>query len=729
LSNSFIYFLVNELIELSATLHFGVIVKSAKLNLVESSLSHTPPSTEVTPEEKAFLSKSLFPKDHAIGEEKVREVSKDLLVNRLNFVNFQEEHIRFIFRHRDSNQYTFISAIPQPCSGVKLKCRWSDSYDVNFLIKTHDLNYILVPWGEKFIQFIPKEIDLKNKGCYLTLPSIGHEFSRRRVERLHCTGISVRLVQDYNELSGSLSDYSASSFRVEIFNDSHHDFELIDVDRPVSIHFYTDRQAVFSGECYVIRADSNYNSRNYVLEPINSEVPYCRRAKYRSERQELHPTPRIIIRHPLTKRKLNLKVVDLSGSGFSIEEEEKSASLLPGLILRDATLDFFGVFKMTCSAKVVFKRSIKDDDITDRIKCGLAFIDVKAKDHVKLLGILDQLKYNDAYVCNKVDLDALWEFFFDTGFIYPGKYALIAKNKNEIKKTYTKLYINSPEIARHFVYQENGRILGHMATIRFWDNAWLIHHHAAKKSTRKKAGMIVLDQIGRFGHNTFRFQGMYMDYLVCYFRPQNRFPNRIFGGVARHINDPKGCSLDLFSYVKRPITADATHSLPGGWELSPVCDTDMDDLASWYMKMSGGLMLKAFNLDPSNWTKDKICAEFRSHGFRRERYLFALERYGKLKAIFLVNLSDIGLNLSSLTHCINAFILDPKNLPPTVLFNAFHCAEKVVGSYDLPALVYPFSYVEKNSITSEKEYYLWVFHMHSQSQTYFKYTSRLMKYV
>ena len=704
-------------------------MKSTKLNLAVSSQDDKTPSTEVTPEEKAILAKSVSPEGNLISEETVPEVSRDLLVNRLNFVNFQENHIRFIFRHRNSNQYSFILAFPQPCSGIKLKCQWVESSNVTFLIKTHDLTYILVPWGEKFIQFIPKDIEFKNEGCCLTLPNIGHEFSRRRVERLHCTGISVRLVQGSNEFSGSLLDYSASSFRVDFSTGPHHDFESIAINRPVIIHFSSGCQTLFSGKCYVIRSNSNFNSHSYVLEPINIEVPYCRRAKYRSERQELHPTPSIIIRHPLTKKNLNLKVVDLSGSGVSVEEEEKSASLLPGLILRDAELNFLGIFKMTFTAKVVFRRSISVDDNTNRIVCGLAFIDVKAKDHVKLLGILDQIKYKDAYVCNKVHLDALWEFLFDTGFIYPGKYALIAKNKNEIKRTYTKLYINSPDIARHFVYQENGRILGHMATIRFWDNAWLIHHHAAKKSTHKKAGMIVLDQIGRFSHNTFRLHGMHMDYLVCYFRPQNRFPNRIFGGVARHINDPKGCSLDLFSYVKRSIVFDKTHSLSGGWELSPACDMDMCDLASCYAKLSGGLMLKAFNLDASNWREEKICAEFKSHGFKRERYLFALKRKSKLKAILLVNISDIGLNLSGLTHCINAFILDSKNLSPEVLYTAFHCAEKVVGQSDLPALIFPISYVEENSIVSEKEYYLWVFHARSQGQTYFKYTNRLMKYI
>ena len=70
--------------------------------------------------------------------------------------------------------------------------------------------------------------------------------------------------------------------------------------------------------------------------------------------------------------------------------------------------------------------------------------------------MLHQVQNRNSYVCNDLDLDALWDFLFETGFIYPKKYALIHANKEQIKQTYQKLYTRSPEIARHFVYQENG---------------------------------------------------------------------------------------------------------------------------------------------------------------------------------------------------------------------------------------------------------------------------------
>ena len=685
--------------------------------------------TEVTLQEKQLLTDSAMLKDDANNAGISRKVSLELLVNRLNLTHFLERCIQVHFAHRQSGRRLLIPAFPQPCSGSKLECLWAEATDVPRLLRTHELKYILVPRGEKFIQSIPEVIVLNARGCRFGLPGISREITHRRIERQRGRGISVAVVQNSCSFSGTLLDFTAASFRAELTAEPPQSFEWIDINQPLQVLFHSGHQTLFSGECRVLRSTPGRSVRSYVLEPLKSEVRRYRKAEFRSQRQTLRPSPNIIFRHPLTQKRLDLKVVDLSGSGFSVEEEECSASLMPGLILPEAELHFAGIFKMTCTVQVVFRRVIGADKKNGRIRCGLALIDVAAKDHVKLLGMLHQVKDKNAYVCNDLDLEALWDFLFETGFIYPGKYALIAKNKKEIKETYAKLYTRSPDIARHFVYQDNGVILGHMATIRFWENAWLIHHHAARKSALNKAGLIVLDQIGRFGHDTFRIRGMHMDYLVCYFRPQNRFPSRIFGGVARHINDPKGCSLDLFAFVKRTEAGETSPALPRGWELSPAEATDLDDLGQYYEKVSGGLMLKALDLEPSSWKEEALCTEFQSHGFKRERHLLGLRENGRLKAVLLVNVSDIGLNLSDLTHCINAWVLDPGSLPPEVLSAALRLVEKAAGQSGLSALIFPMSYVEENSIPFEKAYHLWVFHMHTQSQTYFKYLSRLMKYV
>lgn len=690
-------------------------------------------SSEVgSQERKALFAQAAPESSQSISENNGRKIPLDHLINRLNFINFQEGHIQLHFTHRTSDRNLLIPAFPLPCFGPVLDCVWSGESDGTTFGQDYHLRYILVPHGDKYIRSVPEVIEINTGCCRLALPSTSREISHRRIERQRCQDISVHLIQNGSTFSGSLLDFTASSFRVEIRLEPSLDLDGIDAALPVHVIFHSGKQTLYSSECRIIRTirtTSERTSRSYVLEPLKQEAQRYRKAEFRSERQILNPSPNIIFRHPLTQRRVELKAVDISGSGFSVEEEENASVLMPGLILPEIELSFGNIFKLKCSVQVVFRKPQAGHEVRQRVRCGLALIDVTAQDHIKLLGLLHQVKNKSAYVCNDIDLEALWDFLFETGFIYPSKYALIEKNKKEIKETYAKLYTRSPDIARHFICQENGVILGHMATIRFWENTWLIQHHAARKSALNRAGLIVLDQIGSFGHNSFRIRGMHMDYLVCYYRPQNRFPSRIFGGVARYINNPKGCSLDLFAFVKRAEPDQKHPVLPREWELLPAESADIDALRPWYEKVSGGLMLKALDLENSSWKEEELCSEYQSHGFKRERHFFALRKNGQLKAMLLVNISDIGLNLSDLTHCINALVLDPDNLPTEVLKAALRLAEEAVEQSELPALIYPMSYVEANAVPFEKAYFLWVFHMHTQSQIYFKYLSRLMQYV
>lgn len=688
-------------------------------------------STEVTALEKEMLAESIPGRSRPAQESIGCKIGLHHLINRLNFINFQDGRIQLCCSHRPSGRSRLVPAFPLPCSGSVLECRWAGEPDAASLGRDDELKCILVPHGEKFIQAAAEMIEVHAGGCRLALPAVSREISHRRIERQRCQGITVHLIQNGASFSGSLLDFSASSFRVELPFGPSRNFAEMEASQPVQVVFHSGRQTLYSSECRIIRTTqpaAERKTRSYVLEPLKQVVQRYRKAEFRSQRQTLNPSPNIIFRHPLTQKWVDLKAIDISGSGFAVEEEEAASVLMPGLLLPKIQLCFGSIFKLTCSVQVVSRKPPAGHMARRRVRCGLALTDIAAQDHIKLLGVLHQAQNRNAYVCNEIDLNALWDFLFETGFIYPSKYTLIEKNKKEIKNTYARLYTRSPDIARYFICQEDGVILGHMATIRFWENAWLIHHHAARRSAATRAGLIVLDQIGRFGHDSFRIRGMHMDYLVCYYRPENRFPSRIFGGVAGYINNPKGCSLDLFAFVKPPIAAAAPPQLPPGWELAPIGAADLAALRQAYERQSGGLMLKALDLESSSWREKKLCSEFQRHGFKRERHLFCLKARGRPQALLLVNISDIGLNLSDLTHCLNAIVLDPQGLPANVLLDALRLAEAAAGQADLPALIFPMSYVEQQAIPFEKAYYLWVFHMHTQSQAYFRYLSRLKRH-
>jgi hypothetical protein len=679
--------------------------------------------TEVTSQEKNLLA---TPAESAKPQPAGRKITRELLVNRLNLINFQDGCIQARFAHREYSQDVLVPAWPQPCSGEELVCTWPDGSDMDRLLQTHDLKDLLVPRGEKFIRSTPTVVAIDLQGARLTLPEVSYEVSQRLVERQNCRNISVTLIQNSSTFAGALLDFSAFSFRVSLTATAPQRFDWIDPALPVNIIFYAGKQTFYSGECRIVRQTQGAAARSYVLEPLKQEIQRYRRAEIRSQRQQLNPSPNLICRHPLTGKRVDLKVADLSGSGFAVEEDLQSAVLLPGLILPAIELHFANSFKLTCSAQVVFRKEVERRDAR-RIRCGLALIDMSAQDHIKLLAMLHQGRDGNSYICNDLDLEALWDFLFESGFIYPSKYAHLQKNKKKIRETYEKLYTRSPNIARHFVYQDSGVILGHMAMIRFWANTWLIHHHAARKSALNKAGLVVLDQIGRFTHDTFRFSALHMDYLACYYRPQNKFPQKIFGGFAQFIGNPKGCSIDPFAYVSAWRTDGA--ALPEGWALSAATPPDQEELQSYYEHVSGGLMLKAMDLEPGACAEEEINREFRDHGFRRERHLFALKHAHRLKAFVVASVADIGLNLSDLTNCIHAVVIDAEGLTRQVFAAAAAETCRLTGQEDVPALVYPVACAQGMELPYDKVYHLWSFHIYGQGQNYLKYLSRLTKYV
>jgi len=523
-------------------------------------------------------------------------------------------------------------------------------------------------------------------------------------------------------------DFNGYSFNVKLKAVPPQTFEWLNPVHSANIILSDGAVTIYSGECKIIRYFQGLNTRNYILKPLKQEIQRFKQKEYRSERHKLTPSPNITFQHPFTKRRVDLKIVDLSGSGFSVEEDERRTTLLPGMILPELSLNFSNNHKIKCSAQVVFRKPVVESNGGKWIKSGVALLDMDIQDHLKLIAMLHQAKNKNSYICNHVDLDALWNFFFETGFIYPDKYAVLQKNKKQIKETYAKIYTRNPHIARHFIYQDKGTIYGHMAMIRFYENAWMIHHHAARKSSAKKAGLIVLDQIGRMINDSHRLYSLHMDYALCYYRPDNKFPSRVFGGAAKSIKDPKGCSLDGFACFHVNNRSRSIPDLPESWRISETQPEDLEELADFYEHTSGGLMLEAIDLKPEKMDCSDLSNEYRQLGLTRVRHLYSLKKNGQLKAVLLANLSDIGLNLSDITNCVKVFVTNKAEFSAGILQAAISKVADITGKEDFPTLLYPAAFADEQKIPYEKIYNLWTLNL-QYSDPYFKYLGRLLRFI
>ncbi|MFC1837753.1 PilZ domain-containing protein, partial [Thermodesulfobacteriota bacterium] len=344
----------------------------------------------------------------------------------------------------------------------------------------------------------------------------------------------------------------------------------------------------------------------------------------------------------------------------------------------------------------------------------------------RLSSFLHQAMNKNSQVCTKVNLDELWGFFFESGFVYPQKYFFIHSNREKFEEVYRKLYENDSDIAINFIYQDKGEIFGHMSMFRFYEKSWIINHHAANSARSSRAGLVVLEQIGRYINEFHRLPSTRMDYVACYFRPENRFPNLVFGGAAKRSSD--GCTMEDFAYMhvnKKSLN----DQLPAeSWSLEKAAENDIRDLTAYYDQKYGGLTLKALDIDKFRPDLDtRLNEEFKSVGFKRDRVLYALKYQGDLVAVFMVNVTELGMNMSDLTNGIHVFVVDEDRLPSQELHSCLARLSSYYEHNNLSILVYPKLYAENNAIPFDKTYSFWVLDVDKSSDEYFKHVHKLIK--
>ncbi len=644
-----------------------------------------------------------------------KRVKRSDLLNLFNLVNFLEGTVFVRFRHRGQGNMLFLQAHPLPCSGETLVCRWIAPGLSLKRLDSYDCDSLVLIDGHNRVSVAAEVLSIDSDGVSFRIPVSGYENSIRAMDRHSCEGITARIIQAGMSFEGSLEDFNAVSFRLEIEEPSSASFRWINAEQPVMALFSRGATLLYSGECLVTRVDKGYSRHLFVLAPNFTGIRRYKAREYRCKRQVLLPAPVVRFRHSLTDKQVYLQVENISGTGICVEEFLERSFLIPGMIIQELSLEIANSFILKCRAQVLYRNVTRKDDERYVVRCGIVFLDLQPDDQVRLAAIIHQSADSRLRVCSSVEMDELWRFFFESGFIYPSKYLSLQARKEEFKRTYNKLYLESSSIARHFFFQDKGQIFGHMSMLRFYPNSWIIHHHAASRSGYGLAGVGVLDEMGRFTNDVHLHPGAHMDYLMCYYRRENRFPNRVFGNVAHDVADKKGSSLDAFAYLHLPEKPE-DESEP--FQLFPARDEDLQELARRYESMSGGLMLDALDLCAISGSDTGISEEYARQGFRRERHVFCLKHGGKLLAVLLLTISDLGLNLSNLTNCIHALIMEPDQLDPKTLFSSLHALRAHYGQDEPPVLVFPENYLEQHSIPFEKKYILWVLDT-SYSDAYF----------
>jgi len=630
-----------------------------------------------------------------------KTINQKKLINLWNHHHFTDGIVYVQLHHYKYKEDILVRAHPEPCSSGSMTCRWPEesrgitgNADILNIIITDGLSVFLIPTRIK---------DVQKDHFTIHLPDKGYILGQRRSRRYLCRGIEAKVVQNGFEAQGRLVDFSAMAFAVEVIPKAAGSFRWFNADNPATIELYENEQMILSVSCNCIRQTSDQATRNIVFTPEINQMSRFLKKKFRNPRVEITPLPNITFDHPAIRKKVQLDIYNLSTSGFAVYVSAEEDVLMAGMIIPDLTINYGGALKIQCKAQVLYRHAYKKKSI----HYGFVILDMDVASYDRLSHIIINAIDSGIHIADNVDVDQLWEFLFESGFIYPKKYDLVKNCRQHIKETYRRLYRDNPELIAQMTYQRNGRIYGHVSMLRSYERTWMVHHLAAIKLNNKRTGLQILKQIVRYFDGLYRLPAFGMDYLMFYFRPENGFPDHFFGGFARHLNNPRACSLDLFSCLIYP-TSGVTQSLPEGWSLEPFIPTDFGEIERFYRNVSGGLLLEVLRLDKEQEDTESLSHLYARHGFKRSYQSFSLKEKGMLKAVLIVNQSDPGISLSDFLNGIKILVNDAAGLPWAALSSAI---SQLAGSFTIdkiPILVYPSSYLEAKMVPFEKQYNLWI---------------------
>jgi Acetyltransferase (GNAT) family len=656
------------------------------------------------------------------GFNNAKRITRKKLIDYLNYINFSEGEIIVVFEHSKYHEIVTRQVKPVPCQGEVVSALWNSPADFSESMRDYQVHCFLIEKKREIILAQCQKVEIDPQGITLTVPEFGFELFLRKANRYPGRDIRVQLIQGGILFSGRLAVFSVKSFLVEIFSGDGISLKWINTECPVQIIFQEEGKIFYSRECRIVKQKGNLSSSILVLQPSQEPMSRFKKREFRAPRQTLHPSPGIYFSHPLINQVVKLNICDLSTSGFSVEEEEESSTLLPGMIIPEIRMELASTTSLSLKAQVIYKNKI-DDHI---VKSGFTILNMSNGDYIKLTNLVNKSLNNNLDICGTLELDSLWQLFFQSGFIYPQKYHYIQQNKEDFKKIYERIYNHPTEIERHITYQERGTILGHISMLHVYETTWMLHHFAATPNSRhKRVALTLLQQIERYIIDSHYLESSQMDNIICYFRPENKFPNLVFGGAARTLKDPRICSLDRFAYLSYPMFLGCKEGgLPEPWEITPCHPEDLEELVHYYRHTSGGQMIQALDLSPENLGRERLTQKYQRVGFKRERRLLSIKKKDKVKAIVSLIKTDMGLNLSELANCLSVFVLEPENFP----FEIFMRSLAQLSVYDerpmIPILLYPVQYAERHSISYERQYDLWVFGV-DNSDYYFNYINKI----
>jgi hypothetical protein len=254
------------------------------------------------------------------------------------------------------------------------------------------------------------------------------------------------------------------------------------------------------------------------------------------------------------------------------------------------------------------------------------------------------------------DVDGLFAWYETAGFLYPQKYNLLKPYIEIIRKNWRKV-LDSPTELMFLVRRRNGNSGGSsISSFRSSFGGWNAQHLVSVNDPLGSMAAMLSASAERYTKHDDTSQRLW-------FRPENKFPARVFGSMVESVGPDASC-VDEYAYCTLQV-----HSphLRGEAERAETYSLErVSDFAgaAYIRALRGPVFSSAEGYSEQDISLERTDELYREAGLSRKRFVYTVFRDSDLKPVgyCAAYRGPLGLNLSFLENR-SEICVDP-SVPP-----------------------------------------------------------------
>jgi hypothetical protein len=413
-------------------------------------------------------------------------------------------------------------------------------------------------------------------------------------------------------------------------------------------------------------------------------------------------------RSPFDLKSFRTNVLDINSSGASFFAERSAIALPVGTILDPMELIFVDGRTTAVRGQVRSLSAATIGGAAPGFRYGIEF--EALSDEVKELLADDVVRSvrPSLFNTNGVTYEELWRFFEQSGFLYPEKLEHLQDQLPEIRETYARLLDEKQtQVLKTFFCKRDGIIQGHVSSLRLYRQTSYVQHIAVIRQPQSLFATEVLS----LGMSEYLEQMPQFEWCRMFFRPNNRWPARVFGTFAKKLNVPSFSDLRTLSFCAGS-TNGASPALAPGSAIHRAQQTHLEQIQHHFVALGRTILLQSNDLSLDHLPMREIESIYAANGLTRRREILVLEKGTTFLGFALLEISSPGLNLSELTNHFSVHVEEGGSTSRRLLIAAARDRYRELGRKGCIALHEGdgLEDFEAMGLPKKKEYLCWTGH-------------------